>query len=92
MPFIVIRHQLKQKAGEPLKAKYYRAFVSVKWLQRHDNGALYSCGLNVGETVSEYEMETMLNRKVAIEITHDEWNHSSCQSSCVRRGDDACRW
>lgn len=28
----------------------------------------------------------------AVEVTHEEWNHSSCGSSCVKRGGERCSW
>ena len=31
-------------------------------------------------------------RWVTVEISHDEWNHSDCQSACIRRGAEKCVW
>ena len=74
-------------------AKYYRAEVTPAWARKHDNGALISCGLTVGENgITARMVDRMVTRGDAREVTHDEWNHSGCQSSCVQRGAASCRW
>ena len=67
-------------------AHYYRYDASLAWVRRYDNGALISCGATVGEGG--------LKRVPAgaVETSFDQWNHSSCQSGCVLRGDAKCRW
>jgi hypothetical protein len=81
-------------------SKYYRAAVSISWAKRHDNGALISCGLTIDEP-SAWSGHVWLTRRAfdrlqktgaVKEITHDQWNHSGCQSSCVLRGAKECRW
>jgi len=72
---------------------YYRATVSLTWARRHDNGALVSCGLTVGESGFTIGMlNTLIKRGQAAEITREQWNHSGCQSSCILRGNSECRW
>ena len=71
---------------------HYRADVSTQWARRHDNGALISCGLTVPDDLSRASLRALIVKGRASTCTHDEWNHSSCQSACVRRGDAVCRW
>jgi hypothetical protein len=75
--------------------KYYMAVVSRKWVEKHDNGAVVSCGLSVGEpdsTVSEGSLAALIRMGKAKEISQERYNHSGCQSGCVLRGDKECRW
>ena len=75
------------------KQKYYRARVTPQWAQRHNNGALISCGLTVGEYgFTERTLKGLIQRGQAVEIDHTTWNHSGCQSACVTRGDVKCQW
>ncbi len=69
--------------------KYYRCEVSQRWLAKHDNGAVFSCGLTVGQDGLTMASFQRLNRT---EVTREQWNHSGCQSSCVLRGGKECRW
>lgn len=82
MLYITIRH------GD----HYYRGIVTPRWAAEHDNGALISCGLNVPEELSGRCLAGLLRRGQAKEIPFDEWSHSGCQSSCIRRGDTTCSW
>jgi len=85
---------------DPKRSKFYIASVTPQWARRHDNGALVSCGLTVGEKssstgksyLSESDLEHLQEEGRLKEIDHDEWNHSGCQSGCTRRGDRECRW
>lgn len=79
--------------------KFYRATVTPTWANRHDNGALISCGLTIDE--ASYSGTVWLTRRAfarlqargaVTEVTQDQWNHSGCQSSCIRRGAAECRW
>lgn len=72
--------------------KYYRLTVSVEWAEKNDNGALISCGLTVGTDIKESQLKNLISRGKAIQVTEDEYNHSGCQSRCVKRGDDICQW
>jgi hypothetical protein len=72
--------------------KFYRAIVSPQWAARNDNGALVSCGLSVPESLRPAQLRALIARKQAQEITREDWNHSGCQSRCVRRGDPTCQW
>ena len=76
-------------SGGEVGHKYYRASVSQAWAIKHDNGALFSFGLTVGE---DGLTEKHLARIDKVEVSHDEWNHSGCQSGCVLRGAKECRW
>lgn len=87
---------------DPIGPKYYRARVSYQWANRHDNGALISCGLTINEP-SAWSGKVWLTRRAfnslrarcinqVTEITEPEYQHSGCQSSCTRRGDAICRW
>lgn len=72
--------------------KFYRLTVSQRWAEQHDNGALVSCGLEVGKDLTERSLKALVQRGQAVEVTKDEWNHSGCQSSCVLRGAQKCSW
>lgn len=73
--------------------KYYRLVVTPQWAGRHDNGALISCGLTVGQDGFTRRMLDSAKRRFSwTEVTHEQWNHSGCQSSCILRGDTTCRW
>lgn len=84
---------------DPKHDKFYRARVTPSWANRHDNGALISCGLTVDEANS-YGTVYLTSRAFALlkstgrvtEITKEQWNHSGCQSSCILRGARECRW
>lgn len=80
-------------------ARYFQIRVGPRWAAHHDNGALISCGLTVGERstrgreyLSERSMRALIVRGAATEISESEWRHSGCQSSCVQRGNVTCRW
>ena len=72
--------------------KYYRARVTTSWAKRHDNGALISCGLTVGDRFPLGALKTLIARGQAVEVDQDTYNHSGCQSACILRGHAACRW
>lgn len=85
---IYIRHRVDDK-----DVFYYRAEVSQRWAVEHDNGAIFSCGLTVGEDGLELSsLQALIRQGKAVEVSYDEWNHSGCQSSCIRRGAKECRW
>jgi len=74
-------------------ARFFRAQVSPQWAIDHDNGALISCGLTVGEAGFTARMLDGLRRRGrATEVSEEEWKHSGCQSACVLRGARECRW
>lgn len=70
---------------------YYRASVSLAWARRHDNGALVSCGLTVGENLSLQAFRRLRPAQLTV-ITKEQYNHSGCQSRCKLRGDTICQW
>lgn len=72
--------------------KFYRLDVSVAWADKHDNGAIISCGLRVGEDFSVSQLHSLMTHGKAREVSESEYDHSGCQSSCVMRGDKKCRW
>jgi len=69
-------------------SKYYCADLSNRQVRKFDNGALVSCGLTVGESITASDLAT-LNLE---EISYETWKHSSCQSACTARGNFECRW
>lgn len=83
--------------------RFYRAHVSLRWANRHDNGALISCGLTI-DAVSAWDQKTVYltrrafetlrkrNPGLVQEVSQEAWNHSGCQSSCKLRGAAECRW
>ncbi len=72
--------------------KYYHATVSRVWLAKHDNGATVSCGLAVGTDLRQSQLDCLIRQGKAKEVSKEKWNHSGCQSSCILRGDNECRW
>jgi len=78
---------------------YYRAQVSRKFANRHDNGRLVSCGWTVDARTPAQDpdlplraFKRLLMDRLAIEVTQLEWRHSACQSRCTQRGDLSCHW
>jgi len=77
----------------PKTGRYYVASVSPAWARRHDNGALVSCGLTVGDSsLSAAAFKTLEKAGALREISREDYNHSGCQSGCIRRGDPKCIW
>lgn len=68
--------------------KYWRFEATQRWWVEHDNGCAVSIGFEVGKEISMDQLRSL----GAVEVTKDEWNHSGCQSSCVKRGAKECRW
>lgn len=77
---------------EDQPARFYRLWVTPAWAQRHDNGALVSIGLTVPKDLSRGAFQRALSKFKYVQLTEEEWNHSGCQSSCVKRGGKECRW
>ena len=73
-------------------ARYYKATVSQKWLEKNDNGHSVSIGFAVGEDLTAKQLASLSALGRLKEITREEWLHSGCQSSCVQRGGKECRW
>lgn len=74
-------------------ARFFEVYVTSQWAARHDNGALISCGLTVGQdgfTAAAWERAkaVFLSR----EMSEQQYRHSGCQSGCVLRGNAKCRW
>ena len=79
----------KVAVRDPDHNKFYLVRLTERQVKRLNNGALVSLGLTVGAngfTRKEFD------RLPKTEISYDEWNHSGCQSSCIRRGHSTCRW
>lgn len=83
---------LRIRIADPAHSLYYRATVSPIWARRHDNGHMISCGLSCPDDLSTRSLQALVRRGQAVPISHDEWNHSGCQSRCIRRGDALCQW
>lgn len=81
---------------DPKEGKFYTATIPPSILNNsmlfQDNGCLVSIGWTVGGDLSRRGLEELNSRGYLKEIDRDTWNHSGCQSSCVRRGGKACRW
>lgn len=75
--------------------EHYRAQVSAAFAARHDNGALVSIGWTVredgGGDLPPRALAWLRARGRLTPITHEQWNHSGCQSACVLRGASECR-
>jgi hypothetical protein len=84
---ITIRDQ-----SPPGPTRFFRALVSPQWIQRHNNGAVLSCGLEVGRDLSLRSLEGLRRAGRLTAICEEEWKHSGCLSLCIRRGDTGCRW
>lgn len=60
-----------------------------------DNGALISCGLNVGygsDEVTPEQLAYLIETGQVQEIPEAQKGHGGCQSRCVLRGDACCQW
>jgi hypothetical protein len=56
------------------------------------NGSLFSSWLTVGrDGFTRGMMDSLLRLGKAIPVSEAEWQHSGCQSACIRRGDPICR-
>jgi hypothetical protein len=75
-------------ATDPATGKNWYVFPTMKIVRRWDNGALISCGWTIGKDLPKPTFARM--RKV--EISAEEYKHSSCQSYCIRRGHARCSW
>jgi GH24 family phage-related lysozyme (muramidase) len=75
------------------KGVYYLADLTRRQVARYDNGALISCGLTTGrDRITSATVARMVKAGDAKAISFEEWNHSGCQSSCIRRGQSTCSW
>jgi hypothetical protein len=92
---------MKISIKDPRDDSHWEYSATQTWARRHDNGALVSCGLTVGEGprsggrayLSARTFDAMKKARTGLRQTsRDEWNHSGCQSSCVLRGAATCRW
>ncbi len=77
---------------DKVNGKFYRAYVSITWAKRHDNGALISCGLTVPDDLSVSSLKRLQRKGVLTEVSQERWKHSSCLSACILRGAKECRW
>lgn len=80
--------------GLPVRGpvRYFVANLSPYQAARHNNGCLVSIGLTVPDELRRTTLQRWINAGQARAITHDEWNHMGCQSSCTQRGGKECRW
>ena len=46
----------------------------------------------VPDPPSPNELECDRRKRTMTAEAYDKWNHSECQSGCVRRGDKKCLW
>lgn len=74
-----------------LQGRHLRVRLPERIYRRLDNGHMVSIGLT-DEDVSATRLRRWEARGMVNEITFEEWNHSSCQSSCAKRGDKTCAW
>lgn len=75
-------------AFDATRKRAWKFNPSLRWVRDHDNGFSVSIGFRVPKDVGEAELE----RLGAKEVDWDEYNHSGCGSSCVKRGAETCRW
>ena len=68
--------------------KAYRFTASDAWWHKHDNYHAISIGFEVGVDITPRQLKALGAR----EVPWDEWAHSGCQSSCVKRGGKKCQW
>ena len=74
------------------KKAYVIVNPSLRFLREHDNGHLVSIGLSIGEDIPESTVKRWVSRGFAKPTSYQDAIHGGCQSSCVKRGDDCCRW
>jgi len=74
-------------------SRYYRLALTLTQAKRWNNGIMVSIGLIVGEYgFTKRSLARLIKAGQAKAVDFDEWNHSGCQSSCVRRGGVHCSW
>ena len=88
--------KMKITLHDPDNSTAYSLNVNRRWVSRHDNGALVSCGIwmdgGACATVSRRLLNTMIKDGRAVKIDAEKAKHSGCQSSCIKRGDAKCSW
>ena len=72
--------------------KYYAARVTPQWAERHNNYAMISLGLTVDKDLSRRAFNALMKTGRVKDVSAEEYQHSGCQSSCIRRGAAQCRW
>jgi len=83
--------------------QYYRANLNQQQAERHrclsfrwrapcNNYAMVSCGLTVPDDLRASTLRRWINNGTAVQVAREEWQHSGCQSTCVLRGAQTCRW
>ena len=76
-----------------LEPEYWSMCVTPAWAEKHDNGVLISIGLTVGRDGFTPKMWKAAQRRFHPKrMSLDAYQHSGCQSSCIRRGQTICRW
>lgn len=75
---------------DPGRGKYARVWLSPRQVARYDNGSLISTGLWVPEDIDERTFDRLA--ATGETMTKENADHSSCQSSCILRGDPKCQW
>ena len=71
---------------------YYTADLTTAQAMHHDNGALISCGLTVPDSLRLSTLRRWIANGTARSISRVTYQHSGCQSECVLRGHQSCRW
>ncbi len=79
---------LRITVKDPENESYWYVEVSTATATQYDNGALFSCGWTVGKDLPR----RTFTRLPKTRTTERKYTHSSCQSSCVLRGNTHCRW
>lgn len=83
-----MREKLTFYAFDKANKKYWRFDATHAWWKKNDNGCAISIGFEVPTDITEEQLKALK----AVEVTHEQWNHSGCQSACKVRGDKECRW
>ena len=72
--------------------EYWRVNLTRRQYRRVDNGAMISCGLTIPHDTKGKMSRATFDRLPKQAVTREQWQHAGCQSSCVLRGGQTCRW
>lgn len=72
--------------------QYYRADLTPRQAEKHNNFAMVSCGLTVPDDLRASTLRRWINNGTAVQVAKLEWQHSGCQSYCKLRGNSTCSW
>jgi hypothetical protein len=74
--------------SDPQAGTYWLVYPSLSTIQKYDNGVLISIGWTVGKDLPRRVFARLTKKQ----MTSEQYAHSGCQSACITRGHQTCRW